>query len=555
MSSKRVAVLVMVLLCGVGVAVAQTEWVDYPANPVLGPGDSGSWDEGGRWIGAVVLVDSTFHMWYVGWNADSPAGLVGIGHATSSDGVEWTMDASNPVLEPGEPGDWDAYLWAPTPAVLYDGTQYHMWYVAGTSSTDDSTLRGGYAISPDGSVWTKYVGNPVLEVGPPGSWDDNSVVPGSAIFDSGVFKLWYSGYNGSAIQIGYAESTDGIEWTKHVDPVLGRVSYPGAWDSGVSNPSVVHDGSVYHMWYAGGGDRSVVSIGYAFSSDGIEWFRNRDNPVIAIPEVDVSDMKVVSDGSVLHGWYRRVGIDQPTSYATSTCCPGVAGLTHSQFIPAAAVASGAEGAFFQTDVDLSNAGSQSVQYQLMWLPRGEDNSAPMTSEIFNLGAGMSVRYSNLLSEIFGLEPNSLGALVLISSRADLLAMSRTYNIPGDGSAGTFGQAIPAVAPEEFISSGERQRILFASENDDLRFNIGCQNGSGEVTGVSVELFDAEGTSLERTMMVLPAWGNDQLNRIFEDYQPVNGYVDVWTVQGGRSFTCYGSVLDNVTSDPTTILPQ
>jgi len=30
---------------------------------------------------------------------------------------------------------------------------------------------------------------------------------------------------------------------------------------------------------------------------------------------------------------------------------------------------------------------------------------------------------------------------------------------------------------------------------------------------------------------------------------------VWTTVANRIFYCYGSVLDNVTSDPTTVLPQ
>jgi len=73
--------------------------------------------------------------------------------------------------------------------------------------------------------------------------------------------------------------------------------------------------------------------------------------------------------------------------------------------------------------------------------------------------------------------------------------------------------------------------------------------------VNLELFDHEGTSLETTMMILRAWGNDQFNRVFQDYQPVIGYVDAWATLADKSFYCYGSVLDNVTSDPTTILPQ
>jgi len=34
-----------------------------------------------------------------------------------------------------------------------------------------------------------------------------------------------------------------------------------------------------------------------------------------------------------------------------------------------------------------------------------------------------------------------------------------------------------------------------------------------------------------------------------------GDVDVWTDTEGASIYCYGSVLDNLTSDPTTVLPQ
>ena len=71
----------------------------------------------------------------------------------------------------------------------------------------------------------------------------------------------------------------------------------------------------------------------------------------------------------------------------------------------------------------------------------------------------------------------------------------------------------------------------------------------------VELFDAAGTSLETKTMVLPPLGNDQINRIFRGHDPINGCVDVWTDDPEGRFYCYGSVLDNVTSDPTTIPPQ
>ena len=36
--------LSLTVVLGAGVATAQTEWTDYPQNPVIGPGPQGSWD-------------------------------------------------------------------------------------------------------------------------------------------------------------------------------------------------------------------------------------------------------------------------------------------------------------------------------------------------------------------------------------------------------------------------------------------------------------------------------------------------------------------------------
>jgi hypothetical protein len=57
-------------------------------------------------------------------------------------------------------------------------------------------------------------------------------------------------------------------------------------------------------------------------------------------------------------------------------------------------------------------------------------------------------------------------------------------------------------------------------------------------------------------MDLRPLSNDQITRLFRDHAPISaGYVDVWTTTLGASIACYGSVLDNGTNDPTTVLPQ
>ena len=75
--------------------------------------------------------------------------------------TNWVKYDGNPVLSPGAPGSWDNYgvFW---PTVIFDGTQYQMWY---SGRTDGSVGHIGYATSPDGLTWMKHP-NPVLETGP-----------------------------------------------------------------------------------------------------------------------------------------------------------------------------------------------------------------------------------------------------------------------------------------------------------------------------------------------------------------------------------------------------
>ena len=63
MSGKRIAVVLWIFVCSAGMAMGQTEWTDYPDNPVIGAGEPGAWDADGRTSGTVILDGSTFHMW------------------------------------------------------------------------------------------------------------------------------------------------------------------------------------------------------------------------------------------------------------------------------------------------------------------------------------------------------------------------------------------------------------------------------------------------------------------------------------------------------------
>ena len=59
MSAKRVSMFVLAVVCTAGVAFGQTFWVAHPHNPILGPGDPGEWDAGGRAATTVISDGST----------------------------------------------------------------------------------------------------------------------------------------------------------------------------------------------------------------------------------------------------------------------------------------------------------------------------------------------------------------------------------------------------------------------------------------------------------------------------------------------------------------
>ncbi len=266
--------LVAMVLVIPGVAVAQTEWVDDPVDPVIGSPDPGAWDQD-RYPLAVINVDGMYHLYFNGQDegASFPHGY-DIGHATSSDGVTWVMDPANPVLTRGAEGEWDDdALWGV--GVIYDESGFRMWY---SGIEADSVARVGYATSADGSAWTKYAGNPIMDVGPPGSFDDLGVLPSTVMVRDGLYQMWYmssrqvGGPDDWDYRIGYAESDDGLSWTGRPEPVLDTGSLLVA-------PSVFFDGSQYHMWYENvGGGRSEID--YAVSPDGVNWTTYWTNPVL-----------------------------------------------------------------------------------------------------------------------------------------------------------------------------------------------------------------------------------------------------------------------------------
>src|SRR5207248_1821963 len=155
--------------------------------------------------------------------------------------------------------------------------------------------------------WQKVAGSgpnaSILGFGPAGNFDEAGNFTISAFKDTdGTYRLYYggadtatinpacTGINGVHWRIGLATSTDGINWTR----VRGPQNKGAILDNGTTfdtfltyRPYVLHDGSIYRMWYNGSTEpfncpNNTLAlnrrIGYAESPDGVNFSRVNTGP-------------------------------------------------------------------------------------------------------------------------------------------------------------------------------------------------------------------------------------------------------------------------------------
>jgi len=83
--------------------------------------------------------------------------------------------------------------------------------------------------------------------------------------DSDIYRMWYS-YRGTAYAIGYAQSTDGINWVRRDNETGIQMSQDG-WDSEmIEYPCVFdHKGKRYMLY--NGNEYGKTGIGLAILSE------------------------------------------------------------------------------------------------------------------------------------------------------------------------------------------------------------------------------------------------------------------------------------------------
>ncbi len=296
---KRLLILIFLTACaaptGVQGGTPSPELVSPPAetaipvpyfapvleSPVLARGPEGSWYAGSVEPGAVIFVDGAYHLFFNGI-VDWPA-KVAVGHATSPDGITWTVDAA-PLLDSAA-GGFDGFTYFVSSVIQLEGGEWAMYLYQADEGRDASpgdilmatapALTGPWSLSPE----------PIITRGAPGAWDASRAAQPSVLRVGDEYRMYFSGYAGDTLQagraIGLAASPDGYLWTKLPDPVLAPSDDPRAWDfRRVFQPRVIAVPEGFLMLY-----KSNISVGraegwgFASSLDGLAWSRS-DTPVI-----------------------------------------------------------------------------------------------------------------------------------------------------------------------------------------------------------------------------------------------------------------------------------
>lgn len=230
--------------------------------PVLDIGQPGAFDENGVLPTSIVKVDNELYLYYVGYQLGMKVRYFQFeGLAISEDGgASFRRQWRVPVTDRS-----DAEMLNRTSAfVRIRNSQFEMWYVGGSEWT---TVNGKslpmynirYLTSADGVNWGKE-GQVCVDY----ANDDEHAFGKPFIFEDGdLQRMFYSIRTRSkGYRLGYAESVDGLNWTRK-DSEIGIDVSDSGWDSQmIAYSSLVRHKDKVYLFY-NGNNLGESGFGYA----------------------------------------------------------------------------------------------------------------------------------------------------------------------------------------------------------------------------------------------------------------------------------------------------
>jgi hypothetical protein len=498
-----------------------------------------STDSGGTW--AITAPRGGFYYYYsaLAINPSTPAtlyaGLDGVGVVKSTDsGGIWT-NASTGLTSTGV----IALAINPSaPSTLYAGT-----YNGGVFK---STNSGGTWAAANTGLTSSDVR--ALAINPV---DPTTLYAGT--YNGGVFKSTNSGGTWTAANTGL---TNLQVLALAINPADTATLYAGTGGAGVFKST--NSGGTWAATNTGLPNQSgVVAVvinpftpATLYAGTGLGVFRSTDSGGTwaafnaGLPNLNVSALALDPTGATtlyagVGGW----GVWQLSAPPGST--------TTTFLLPASAHSPGAGGAFYTTNLAVTNVGAAPASFTMKFLGHGQDGSAG-PEQTFNLESGKSVVYLDVLGSVFN-QASNFGAVRITSDTPSLNIVSVT-STPGFG--GTLSQTIPAVLSSDLIPAGSSRSILYIREGDGFRSNLILASNADVFTAVDAALVSPAGETLATKSYSIPPNGMTQISRVVRD-MGVSGAVTgarlvLSSSTPGAAFTGLASVIDETTNDPTAV---
>lgn len=240
--------------------------------PILSLGRPGTFDDSGVMPSWIVNHQNKKYLYYIGWNLKvSVPYHLSIGLAVSEDeGRSFRKVSEGPLLD----RSFDEPFFNTAPCVLREEDRWRMWYVSCTgwetaAERPEPRYHVRYAESTDGIHWRKT--NDVCV----GYVDETDAIGRPCVYrQHGRYRMLYSyrdvwGYRtdrSQSYRLGYAESEDGIAWTRR-DAEAGIERSESGWDSEMMEYCYRYDyGDRSYLFYNGNGF-GKTGIGYAVLPD------------------------------------------------------------------------------------------------------------------------------------------------------------------------------------------------------------------------------------------------------------------------------------------------
>jgi hypothetical protein len=273
------------------------QWVFLRGGPALAPGPAADFD-GFRVTSPAVLRDDAnrYQAWYRGCRLHGRSHDCAIGHATSTDGIEWKPDGT-PALAPVDGAD--EFQLGGLAVVRTNGT-YFLWYSLVPSAFRHRPTSPLYlATSSDGVRWQQH--GRVFSGTEQIPW---SIEP-SALHDGRIFHLWFvdslTEFEGHETRrpaegpfLRHLTSSDGRTWQDVGQFPLAPIRR-GRIHVSVSRE---RDGSFRAFYFGRMPDRTAAAVGWLTSPDGTNWNMATTTPVTARLLGD--DVRGVVSAAALH---------------------------------------------------------------------------------------------------------------------------------------------------------------------------------------------------------------------------------------------------------------